>query len=77
MTTSQKPEVPAEVRAMLANMGLRHPLDCTPAERAENTARQHDKATRLFDRVGDTRNAASARRAAASARRAARIARAQ
>jgi hypothetical protein len=68
MTTSQQPEVPAEVRAMLADMGLRHPLDCTPKERAENTARQHDKAARLFNRIGDSRNEASARRAARIAR---------
>jgi hypothetical protein len=62
------PTVDPDVRAMLADMGMRHPLDCTPAERAENTARQHDKAARLFARVGDKVNQAAAERAARIAR---------
>lgn len=62
------PTVPTEVRAMLASMGLRHPLDVTPAERAEGMAQQHEKAARLFRRVGDEMNARSADRAANIAR---------
>lgn len=61
--------VPDEVRAMLTEMGLRHPLDCTPQERAAGMAVAHARIARAYERVGDTRNAEAARRAAASSAR--------
>jgi len=65
--------VPDEVRAMLTEMGLRHPLDCTPQERAAGMAALHARVARAYERVGDTRNAEAARRMARrEAQRAAR-----
>jgi hypothetical protein len=50
-----QPTVSPEVRAMLASMGMRHPSDATPAERAEATAELHDRLANAFAKLGDRR----------------------
>jgi hypothetical protein len=45
------PQVPDDVRAMLARLGLRHPFDGTPAERAEATRAAHVRLARAVERA--------------------------
>ena len=50
-----QPTVSPEARAMLAAMGMRHPSDAAPAERAEATAELHDRLANAFAKLGDRR----------------------
>lgn len=71
MVNASNPTPSPEVRAMLADMGIRHPLDCSLAERDANMAAQRERIASAAERAGNAAMANSERRIAARLRGAA------